>query len=88
MRLHLVITSWKNDQGAGDGTPRLSRNGLTFEMWKVGWIRMARGSLSLTTAGLTTFSITNGPMNLGANLLDSTLSGRFWVESHTFWPTR
>jgi len=34
--------------------------GLSFETWKVGWIRMARSSLSPTATGLTTLSITNG----------------------------
>ena len=43
-----------------------------------GWV----DCLSLTAAGLTTFSMTNGSMNMGAN--DSTFSGRSWVENRTF----
>jgi len=49
---------------------------------------MEHGSLNFTDAGLTTLSMASGPMNLGANFLDSTLRGRSRVESHTFWLTR
>ncbi len=39
-------------------------------------------SFSLTTTGLIVFWIWNGPMNLGANLLDSSWRGKSLVESH------
>lgn len=45
------------------------------------------GSLSLTAAGLTIFSMVKRPINRGANFLDSTRKGRSRVDSHTFWPT-
>jgi len=48
---------------------------------------MAWGSLSHTTAGLMTISISNGPMNLGANFFASTRKGKSLVDSHTLWPT-
>jgi len=49
---------------------------------------MERRSLNFSNAGLMTVLMANGPMNLGANFLDSTLRGRSRVESHTFWPTK
>ncbi len=67
-------------------TKGLSRASLTLETWKVGWTLMDWG-FSLTAAGLTLFSISKGPMSLGASFLDSTQRGRSQVDSHTFWPT-
>ena len=61
--------------------------GLVLETWKVGWIRMVRGSQSRTAAREIALLMGKGPMNLGASLLDPTLRGMSRVESHTFGPT-
>lgn len=74
-------------QGLEEGTKRLRRAGLIFEMWSVGWNASGLGSRSLTTTRFTTFAVEKGLTNLGTNFILSRQSGRSKVKSHTFCPT-
>lgn len=53
----------------------LSRTGFILKMWKVGWMRMERGSCSFIAARLMTLWMAKGVINLGASFLDSTRRG-------------
>jgi len=63
------------------------RTGLMWETWKVGWAWRVPGSLRRTATGFITFSMANGPTNLGDSFFESDLSGRSLEESHTLSPT-
>ncbi len=70
------------------GLIREKNTGLIFDTWKAGWILLyAGGSLSRIVTGLMILVTGNGPINLGANLLETERSRMFLVESHTLWPT-
>ncbi len=72
--------------GAG-GLIRERKTGFILDAWKTGWILLyAGGRLRRTATGLMILVTVNGPMNLGASLLDTERRGMFLVESHTFWP--
>ncbi len=64
------------------------KTGFNLETWKTEWILLyAGGSLRRTATGLMILVTVNGPMNLGASLLQTVRRGMFLDESHTFWPT-
>ncbi len=61
--------------------------GLIQDTWNTGWTRRNWcDNLSLTATGLRTLTIEKGLMKRGISLRELTWSGKFWVESHTFWP--
>lgn len=53
---------------------------------RAGDYRLNTRHMSLTTAGLSTFSTGGGPLNWVASLQDLTCSGISLVDSHTFCP--
>lgn len=63
----------------------LSQTGFTSKIWKIGWMHIEVGILSLTAEGLRTSTIGNGPINWGANFLGVSFKLMSQVNSHTFW---
>lgn len=69
----------------GGGLRGLALTGLIWDTWKVGWIVILLGRLSLTADILTILSVVNGPINRSASLQDSTCRGAFLVDNQTDW---
>lgn len=67
--VHVGWLSMKWGVGSAGGPSVPWVTGFTWDMWKVGWILMEVGSLSLAAEWLTIFLTENVALNLGANFL-------------------
>ena len=78
----LSMTLGGGGGGAG-GDSGLVETGLTWETWKVGCTRRDGGSLRRTAQGLTTVSISKGPIKRGESLGGTPFKGRSFARSQT-----